>query len=112
MTKYTARQLRTIADRLEGFTKARQANEAMGVPTTPDTFPARFPSGHLGVVAWQQAGLTSAAARERGEAPYRYVVDLGPGQADSQAVTVDIRGGTVERMGDIARAAAKGHAAG
>ena len=78
MTTYTARQLRTIADRLEGLTKARQSNETMGVPTTPDHFPARFPSGHQGGVVWEQAGLTSAAARERGEAPWRYVVDLGP----------------------------------
>lgn len=92
MTTYTARQLRTIADRLEGLTKARQTNQAMGVPTTPDTFAARFPSKHLGVVVWEEAALTSDTARARGEAPLRYVVDLGPNEpappATGTAVTV------------------------
>jgi hypothetical protein len=80
MTTYTARQLRTIADRLEGLTKARQTNQVMGVPATPDAFPARFPSKHLGVVVWEEAALSSAGARDRGEAPWRYVVDLGPNE--------------------------------
>jgi len=74
----TPRQLRTIADRVEQLTKARHDNQAMGVPTTPDRFDCRFPSGHRGTVTWTEAPLTSARARERngGKAVHRYVVEL------------------------------------
>lgn len=74
----TPRQLRTIADRVERLTKARLDNEAMGVPTTPDTFDCRFPSGHRGTVTWEAADLTSATARVRnhGQPVRRYVVEL------------------------------------
>lgn len=75
MTTYTARQLRTIADRLEGFTRARQG----GAPVQ-DVFPVRFPSDHIGAIVWEQAGIRSAAVRAKGEAPWRYVVDLGPNE--------------------------------
>lgn len=74
----TPRQLRTIADRVEALTKARVDNQAMGVPTTPDRFDCRFPSGHRGTVTWTEAPLTSARARERngGSPVHRYVVEL------------------------------------
>jgi len=74
----TPRQLRTIADRVEQLTKARHDNQAMGVPTTPDRFDCRFPSGHRGTVTWTEAPLTSARARERngGKPVHRYVVEL------------------------------------
>jgi hypothetical protein len=80
MTPYTPRQLRTIADQLEKLTKARQANKLIGIPTTPDSFPVHFPSGHVAVAHWAPADLTSDAAKARhnGEAPWRYVLDLGP----------------------------------
>lgn len=74
----TPRQLRTIADRVEALTKARHDNQAMGVPTTPDVFDCRFPSGHRGTVTWTEASLSSATARARngGQPVYRYVVEL------------------------------------
>lgn len=74
----TPRQLRTIADRVESLTKARIDNQAMGVPTTPDSFDCRFPSGHRGTVTWTEAPLSSARARERngGQPVRRYVVEL------------------------------------
>ncbi|MBP5918815.1 hypothetical protein F3K34_44365 [Streptomyces sp. LBUM 1486] len=74
----TPRQLRIIADRVEQLTKARHDNQAMGVPTTPDRFVCRFPSGHRGTVTWTEAPLSSARARERngGKAVHRYVVQL------------------------------------
>lgn len=76
----TPRQLRTIADRVEQLTKARLNNTAMGVPTTPDRFECRFPSGHRGTVRWEAAPLTSVKSRERNEGTpvYRYVVELHP----------------------------------
>lgn len=85
----TPRQLRTIADRVEALTKARIDNQAMGVPTTPDRFECRFPSGHRGTVTWTHAELTSARARERngGKPVYRYVVDLhAPAVSDEDLV--------------------------
>ncbi|MDX3044092.1 hypothetical protein PV383_44070 [Streptomyces caniscabiei] len=74
----TPRQLRTIADRVEQLTKARLNNAAMGVPTTPNRFECRFPSGHRGTVTWLDAPLTSVKARERndGQPVWRYVVQL------------------------------------
>lgn len=74
----TPRQLRTIADRVEQLTKARLDNAAMGVPTTPNRFECRFPSGHRGTVTWTEADLTSAAARMRnaGRPVARYVVEI------------------------------------
>jgi hypothetical protein len=83
----TPRQLRIIADRVEQLTKARVNNAAMGVPTTPDTFGCRFPSGHRGTVQWAEAPLTSASARERngGKRVFRYVVLLHDLRADADA---------------------------
>ncbi|MDX2948881.1 hypothetical protein [Streptomyces caniscabiei] len=74
----TPRQLRTIADRVEQLTTARLNNAAMGVPTTPNRFECRFPSGHRGTVTWLDAPLTSVKARERndGKPVWRYVVQL------------------------------------
>nr|WP_173294459.1 hypothetical protein [Streptomyces sp. FR1] len=74
----TPRQLRTIADRVEALTKARINNQDMGIPTTPNRFECRFPSGHRGTVTWLDAPFTSAAARDRngGKPVFRYVVQL------------------------------------
>jgi hypothetical protein len=82
MTPYTSRQLHTIADQLEKLTKARRDSEANGKPATPDSFPVRFPGGHVGVAHWAPAELTSKASQTRnnGEAPWRYILDLGPNQ--------------------------------
>jgi hypothetical protein len=80
MNPYTPRQLHTIADQLDKLTKVRREKEAAGDPTTPDSFPVRFPGGHVGVVHWAPADLTSKASRARnnGEPPWRYILDLGP----------------------------------
>jgi hypothetical protein len=86
---YTPRQLRTIADRVEALTKARHNNQAMGVPTTPDRFDCRFPSGHRGTVAWTQAELTSERSRDRngGRTVHRYTVELEqPAVSDDEIV--------------------------
>lgn len=87
----TPRQLRTIADRVEQLTKARLNNAAMGVPTTPDRFECRFPSGHRGTVQWAEAPLNSVKARERsaGQPVFRYVVKLHTPDPD---VVVDFPG--------------------
>lgn len=86
MTAFTPRQLRTMADHVERLTKARIANEDLGVPTTPDTFALRFPDGTLGVCTWTRADLSPAASRRRddGKPVHRYVLDLGPNQPASQ----------------------------
>lgn len=83
----TPRQLRTIADRVEQLTTARLNNQAMGVPTTPNRFECRFPSGHRGTVTWAEAQLTSAAAtaRNNGRPVSRYVVELHIPEAASAA---------------------------
>lgn len=93
----TPRQLRTIADRVEELTKARLNNTAMGVPTTPDRFECRFPSGHRGTVRWEEAPLNSVKARERnaGKPVHRYVVELHPVPAD---VVLDLN---AENAGEV-----------
>jgi hypothetical protein len=82
MTPYTVRQLGTMADRVEKLTMARRAAEAAGETATPDSFPVRFPGGHIGVVHWAPADLKSehAKSQHKGEAPWRYILDLGPNQ--------------------------------
>lgn len=93
----TPRQLRTIADRVEQLTKARLNNAAMGVPTTPDEFECRFPSGHRGTVRWEEAPLTSVKARERNEGKpvHRYVVELHPVPAD---IVLDLNGENADEV--------------
>lgn len=55
----TTRELRVIAAVLDCLTKARTTNARMGIPTTPDVFTARFPTGFQAVVRWTP-GLQSA----------------------------------------------------
>lgn len=88
-TPYTPRQLRTIADLVEKMTKTRRRAEASGAPVLPDVVALRFPSCHVGVAYWTPADLTSDASREKnnGEAPWRYILDLGPNDATVEPPT-------------------------
>jgi hypothetical protein len=52
VSSYTARELRNAAAIMDVLTKARTANQRMGIPTTPDLFTARFPTGMLAVLRW------------------------------------------------------------
>lgn len=111
----TPRQLRTIADRVESLTKSRIDNQAMGVPTTPDTFECRFPSGHWGTVTWTEAPLSSARARERngGRPVHRYVVELHKPTTDAGNITIHLastgsQDGASEALKRIARREASG----
>jgi hypothetical protein len=78
----TTRELRVIAAILDGLTKARTTNARMGIPTTPDTFTARFPNGFECVVRWV-AGLHSEDPKRQRvlerNARHRdgYLLDLG-----------------------------------
>ncbi|MDX3047569.1 hypothetical protein PV378_13805 [Streptomyces scabiei] len=58
MATLTTRELRVVAAILDGLTKARTLNTRMGVPTTPDVFTARFPTGLVVVLRWT-AGIQS-----------------------------------------------------
>lgn len=101
----TPRQLRMIADRVEALTKARHNNQAMGVPTTPDRFECRFPSGHRGTVQWTEAPLTSAQARQRngGKSVFRYVVQLHDLRPDDVQVTLSpVPDETLARLARVA----------
>lgn len=74
---FTVKQLGDIAARIDGFTEHRRACSKMGVPTTPDSFSCRFPSGHRGTVVWERAVLSAKALERNGGKPvYRYVVYL------------------------------------
>jgi hypothetical protein len=107
----TPRQLRTIADRVEQLTTARLNNTAMGVPTTPDQFECRFPSGHRGTVRWEEAPLTSVKARERnaGKPVHRYVVELHPVPTSTQGMTLELN---MDGAGDAMRRAVRSIARG
>lgn len=74
---FTVKQLGDIAARIDGFTEHRRACAKMNVPTTPDSFTCRFPSGHRGTVVWEQAVLSAKALERNGGKPvWRYVVYL------------------------------------
>lgn len=106
----TPRQLRTIADRVEQLTKARVNNAAMGVPTTPDRFECRFPSGHRGTVTWTEAPLTSAKARERsaGQPVFRYVVQLHqPDPGDTVVQLPSVGDDVIARVARLANGATR-----
>ncbi|PSK48008.1 hypothetical protein B0E38_06485 [Streptomyces sp. 111WW2] len=82
MTAFTARELRIIADHLETLTKARTANEHLGVPTTPDVFTARFHTGLVAVLRWRPGIASSEPGKQRyiqSTARHRdsYQIDLG-----------------------------------
>ena len=64
MSTYTARELRNIAAIVDVVTKARSANDRMGIPTTPDVFTARFPNGMLAVLRWVP-GINSPDPKRR-----------------------------------------------
>lgn len=81
MTTFTTRELRTVAAILDGLNKARGHNTRMGVPTTPDVFPARFPTGLVAVLRWTEAVHSEDPKRQRAieqRARHRagYVLDL------------------------------------
>ncbi|WP_055692998.1 hypothetical protein [Streptomyces prasinopilosus] len=65
MQTLTTRELRVIAAILDGLNKARTLNTRMGVPTTPDAFPARFPTGHVFVLRWTEGVQSSDPKRKR-----------------------------------------------
>ncbi|MFJ9662829.1 hypothetical protein ACIRPR_33380 [Streptomyces griseoflavus] len=65
MHTLTTRELRVIAAILDGLNKARTLNTRMGVPTTPDVFPARFPTGHVFVLRWTEGVQSSNPTRKR-----------------------------------------------
>lgn len=82
MTAFTARELRLIADHLETLTKARTANEHLGVPTTPDVFTARFHTGLVAVLRWRPGTASTDPGKQRyiqNTARHRdsYQIDLG-----------------------------------
>lgn len=111
----TPRQLRIIADRVEALTKARVDNTAMGVPTTPDRFECRFPSGHRGTVTWTEAPVSSATARARngGRPVHRYVVALHdtPQTEPGTATVAELPKPTDEAIARVARLATAQRAA-
>jgi len=49
---------------MDGLTKARTANQNMGIPTTPDVMTVRFPTGMLAVLRWT-AGVVSDDPKRR-----------------------------------------------
>lgn len=74
---FTAKQLGDIAARVNGFTEHRRACAKMGVPTTPNSFRCRFPSGHRGTIVWEEAKLSKRLLeRNDGKPVWRYVVYL------------------------------------
>jgi hypothetical protein len=81
MATFTTRELRSIAAILDGLNKARGHNTRMGVPTTPDVFTARFPTGLVAVLRWTEA-LHSDDPRQQRDLEHRarhragYVLDL------------------------------------
>jgi len=81
MASFTTRELRTVAAILDGLNKARGHNSRMGVPTTPDVFTARFPTGLVAVLRWTEALHSDDPKRQRAleqRARHRagYVLDL------------------------------------
>ncbi|MCX4886057.1 hypothetical protein [Streptomyces sp. NBC_00847] len=82
MSSYTARELRNAAAIMDVLTKARTANEGMGVPTTPDVMTVRFPTSMIAVLRWvpgvvsddpKRRRVLEQAARHRAS----YQVDVG-----------------------------------
>jgi hypothetical protein len=65
MTTFTTRELRSVAAILDGLNKARATNARLGVPTTPDVFPARFPTGLVAVLRWTEAARSDDPKRQR-----------------------------------------------
>lgn len=65
MHTWTTRELRVVAAILDVLTKARATNQRMGIPTTPDTFTARFPTGHVVVLRWTRGIQGSTPDRQR-----------------------------------------------
>ena len=81
MSTLTTRELRIVAAILDGLNKARTTNARLGVPTTPDVFPARFPSGFTAVLRWTEGIRSDDPKRQRAieqSARHRagYVLDL------------------------------------
>ncbi|MDX2802730.1 hypothetical protein [Streptomyces scabiei] len=81
MATFTTRELRSIAAILDGLNKARGHNTRMGVPTTPDVFTARFPTGLVAVLRWTEALHSDDPKQQRAlelRARHRsgYVLDL------------------------------------
>jgi hypothetical protein len=62
---WTTRELRVVAAILDVLTKARGTNQRMGIPTTPDTFTARFPTGHVAVLRWTTGVRSTDPDRQR-----------------------------------------------
>ena len=92
MHTWTTRELRVVSAILDVLTKARTTNERMGVPTTPDTFTARFPTGHTAVLTWTLGIQGSTPDRQRAlEKATRhrasYQLDLGA-QPDLENVAI------------------------
>jgi hypothetical protein len=124
VSTFTTRELRSIAAILDGLNKARGHNSRMGVPTTPDVFTARFPTGLVAVLRWTEGVHSDDPKRQRAieqRARHRagYVLDLDT-EADLAAaiplqdpqpvkrgnrVHVDLRGGA--HVTDIARQAVR-----
>jgi hypothetical protein len=93
VTAFTARELRLIADHLETLTKARTANQRMGVPTTPDVFTARFHTGLYAVLKWRPGISSPKPSTQRyiqGTARHRdsYQLDLGAAPDVDNALTL------------------------
>ncbi len=66
----TTRDLRVIADVIERLTRARKANDRVGVSHTPDVMNVRFPTGHVAVVRWFAAVHSDDPAQQR-------IIELG-----------------------------------
>jgi hypothetical protein len=89
MATLTTRELRVIAAIVDGLNNARTSNARLGVPTTPDVFPARFPNGFIAVLRWTEGVHSDDPKRQRFIercARHRegYVLDL-----DTPAVVAD-----------------------
>lgn len=91
MQTFTTRELRVVAAILDGLNKARATNARLGVPTTPDVFTARFPTGHVAVLRWTE-GVQSPDPKRRRVlercARHRdgYQIDLGTEADPTQAI--------------------------
>jgi hypothetical protein len=65
MSSYTARELRNAAAIMDILTKARTANQRMGIPTTPDVMTVRFPTGMVAVLRWVPGVASDDPKRRR-----------------------------------------------
>jgi len=120
----TTREIRVIADIIERLNKARAANTEFGIPTTPDVFTARFPSGFVAVLRWTEGVRSPDPKRQsyiercaRHRDGYQLDVDtpaepeqavqfMDPQKPKGGEIRVDLQGGA-QQMRDIARRAVR-----